>query len=496
MGKVKFIISVRAIGNNLIASGVALLCGLLFAPIFFRLLGAEEFGIFGMAQLFIGTYTLLEFGAGAYVVRELAKSLTVDDGGKSARKIVHFGIIFLLLSSCAAALLLMLTALPILDIWSPDFYDALSGMVLLVAILLALTIVQVFLTSFLSGCQMQNVAAWFNASSWILRITLGWVWLTCHTASAKTLLMSQILAMMLVILVEIFYVRAALIKRAAMPQITGGFPEFGAVLKGYLRFSMSYFPATLLGFLISSLDRIILMRSLSKAEFGCFTVAKNLVNGMFAMSQSLTNYAYPSFASSLNDREALRKAFWGLQFALILLLLPTISCLLSSPDQFMALYSGGKVSGGEIAWYLTFLTVGFIFSMTGSLSQTLAVASGNERSYFLGNCLALLVVIFGWGLFEMNGVLADFLLFSALSAAISTVISLYVVEKNVSPGLLKALVLPGWILPWLLAACTWTMTTFLLDSSWLRVGVMLVAALIFVSVPNYLIYRKEGRRKN
>lgn len=494
MSEVTSPVLARAIGNNLIASSASLVCGLLFAPIFFRMLGAEEFGVFGVAQVFVGVYALLEFGAGAYVVRELAKALTINDDGRTAQTIICFGSIFSILSSCFAAILLMLTALPILDIWQPNLHHALSSIVLQVALLLFFTLLQAFLGNLLSGCQLQNSATWFSACTWVLRIFLGWGWATWQTPNAAALLKSQILAIVLVVLVQVFFVRNVLKNRLAIPENLTVFSRIGSIWHAYLRFAISYYPANLLGSLIASLDRIVLVRWLGASEFGCFTVAKSLVSGMYALAQSLANYAYPAFASSLRNIDALRKMFLGLQFAMLLLFLPTIISLLTAPDLFMALYSGGRVFGEQIAWYLVFLVSGFFFSMTGTLAHTLMLASGNERSYFLGSCISLFVAILGWSILEITGLVWCFLFITAMSPAAATCVWLYIAEKKAFPQLFIKLVLPGWLAPWALAVIMLLIVNSLLANSWLKIGIMLMGSLICVIAPNYLMYRTNRRQ--
>lgn len=486
-------ITVRAIGDNLIASAITLICGLGFAPIFFRALGAEEFGVFGMAQLLVGAYSLLEFGSGAYLVRELAKSLAASDDGRQAKSVVQFGIVFCLLSAAAGAVLLFLTAVSILSLWSPGFHAALSSIVHLVATLAFLTMVQVFLASLLSGCQLQNVAAWFSACSWILRLALGWFWLSRVPPSAGTLLESQIFVVFFVVLAQALFVWDRLRQRAAMPKFSGILLQSRSVWKGYLRFGSHYFPATILGFLASNVDRILLMRVLGATEFGCFTVAKNLVSGMFAIAQVVTSYAYPVFAASQRDRDGLLRSYFGMQFALAFLLLPPVVALLAAPEFLMTFYSGDKTLADRIAWYLTLLIVGFVLSMTGSLAQTLLVATGREKSYLNSISLSLAVVALGWVVFEMTGSLRDFFLISAISAAMSSALSLYVAEKNSILGLTRSLLLPGWLLPWLLGLFVVLVSPAAAGRSWIGVAVIFTCGLISAVLPNHFVYRARRR---
>jgi O-antigen/teichoic acid export membrane protein len=486
-------VSVRAIGNNLVASAITLVCGLGFAPVFFRILGAGEFGIFGIAQLLIGVYSLLELGSGAYVVRELAKALAVSDDGRQAKSVVQFGISSCVLSACAASLLLAFTATSILNAWSPDFYVALSGIVHLVAGLTFLTMIQTFLNSLLSGCQLQSVATWFSACNWVLRLTIGWFWLTWLPQTARVLLESQIFVLSLVLLVQTIFVFWCLRQKAAMPGPMRTFYRLTDVWKGYWKFLVHYFPATLLGFLVSNLDRIILMRSLGATEFGCFTIAKNLVNGMLALSQAITGYAYPVFASTFNDHLVLSRSFFRLQFALALLLLPPVITLLALPELLMALYSGDNVLGAQIAWYLVFLVAGFVMSMTGSLAQTLVVAAGQEKIYLYGICLSLVGVLFGWGVFEVTESLQDFFIISVTSAAISSAFLLYFTEKKTLPRLALTLLFPGWLLPCLIGLCMIFVGRTLIGTSWIGMLLSLVFGLIAVLVPNLWVYALHVR---
>ncbi len=487
---------IRAIGNNLTASAISLFCALVFAPIFLRILGAEQFGIFGVAQILIGTYSMLELGAGAFVVRELAKSLSSLDGGiEEARLVVKFGISFCIVSSGVAALLVIWTALFMLSFWSPEFQNALSEIMHLIAALVFLSIVQVFLASLLSGYKLQNVAAWFGACSWVLRLVIGWFWLSSVQPSTGTLLESQIFAVTLVVLAQVLFVWDLLRKKGVMFKFSTMLVDTRTVWNSYIKFSVHYFPATLLGFLTSNLDRILLMRILGAVEYGCFTVAKNLVSGMFAVSQVITSYAYPVFAASLGDRYRLAQFYFGLQLMLGLLLVPSVLVLLTATEFLMNFYSGDAVLTEIIIWYLAFLIIGFVFSMTGALAQTLLVASGRERSYLLSVFLALACVLLGWGWFEVTGSLRDFLLISAVSSAMSSLLSLHVVGKNLLTGLMIRLLVSGWLFPWVLGMSILILFPNELSKSWAGVVLILMAGLISVWLPNYFSNEVWNRRR-
>ena len=69
------LVSFKSVNLTLVSMCVCMICGILFGVIFFRIIGAESFGIYGAVQLLIAFYLLLEFSVGPFLIRELSSSI-------------------------------------------------------------------------------------------------------------------------------------------------------------------------------------------------------------------------------------------------------------------------------------------------------------------------------------------------------------------------------------------------------------------------------------
>lgn len=108
----------------------------IYTPVMLRLLGREEYGLYGIASSFMGYINLLNFGISGTIVRYIVKYRALNDKQGEERM---FGLFVKIYSAIGAAILVAGTALAI----NLDFYDrSLTGeeLVLLKKLVLIMTL--------------------------------------------------------------------------------------------------------------------------------------------------------------------------------------------------------------------------------------------------------------------------------------------------------------------------------------------------------------------
>ena len=130
--------------------------------------------------------------------------------------------------------------------------------------------------------------------------------------------------------------------------------------------------------------------------------------------------------------------------------------VLAASEFWMTYYSGDFESGILVSKYLVFLIFGLFTTLTGLLAQTLLVANGHEKLYFLTNLIMLILIVIVIGLTELFGLsrgqdsqLAITILLTAF--AVSPLVNIAVViraeQKQMIPFIFKSILVPLWLVP-------------------------------------------------
>ena len=455
------LVSFKSFNITLLGMCICMVCGILFGIIFFRIIGAENFGIYGAVQLLLAFYLLLEFSVGPFLIRELSSSISSKTGKRV--NYIFFGLFVGTTVAIFAAVSYYMTAVFIFSVFSPEKSIEVEPLVLSSSWLLFCIMVQLIISSFFNGLQLQHLAMTSNAIVWCLRIILGVLFIDHVNPDIGTLINTHLVSIIAVIFMQLTYLKSKYSIKISIKSVEITYNEFSSIFNEYLDFSRKYYIATLLGFLCSSIDKIVFLRLMGSYEFGCYTLAKNISTGLGSIIQAVVSHAYPTLTSKMGHHKELFGTIYIYQAILLILIAPILAFILSAPEYLMTFYSGNAESGVLISKYSIFLVFGVFFSGAAALIQTLLVASGNEKFILWINILMLCLIGGVFGIGEFIGLSNDqnklqfttiLLITFAVSPLVSIAMSLVAERQKLILNTFKTITAPLWcvVMPLLLFA--------------------------------------------
>lgn len=445
------LVSFKSVNLTLVSMCVCMICGILFGVIFFRILGAENFGIYGAVLLLLSFYLLLEFSVGPFIVREL--SSVIKNNERTKTDYIFFGLSIGILVAIFASVLFYGTVVFIFSFLSPEISIEIQPFVLSSSWLLLTMMVQLIISSFLNGLQLQHIAMNFNAVIWCLRIALGFLFIDQVNPKIETLINTHLVSILAVIIMQIVYLKFKFNIQISIACIKITENAFFSILHDYLNFTRKFYPATLLGFFYSSIDKIIFLRLMGSYEFGCYTLAKNISTGLGSLIQAVVTHAYPTLSSKVGQDKELLGVIFIYQAILLVLVTPISAVILAAPEYLMNYYSGGEESGVLVSKYLVFLIFGVFFSAIAAISSSLLVASGNEKFFLWTNFLILFCLGCVVGIGELIGLskvhnqsyfIMILLIVFAVSPLMHVALSLVAEYQKLIPNTFKTIIVPLW----------------------------------------------------
>lgn len=284
---------------NYLGQGWAALMGLAFIPVYIHYLGVEAYGLIGIFALLQVWLSLLDMGMSPVLSREMARFIGGAHNTQSIRnllrsiEIIGFGV----------------AALVALGIWAASGWlatdwlrvgqlsvDAVARAFALMGIVTALRFIENIYKSSLVGLQRQVVLNVVTSAMATLR-GLGAVGILMWVSPTieAFFLWQGIVSVISVGLFALFVYQSL----HAAP-MAGRFSP--AALQGVWRFAAGTITLTLLGFLLSQTDKLILTKLLSLEEFGYYSLAFTVASSVRLLAQPVDQGVYPRLTALFQQK--------------------------------------------------------------------------------------------------------------------------------------------------------------------------------------------------
>jgi len=293
---------------NYLGQGWTALMGIAFLPLYIKYLGIEAFGLIGLFAVLTAALAVLDLGMKPTLGREMARFTGGHHDSQAIRDLLRsiewigIGIAMLIVSAIAlgsnwlASGWLQIDELPVSTV-----AQALSIM----GLVIALRFVEGIYRSSIIGLQRQVSYNIVNSFMATLRaggavLILAWVSPTIEAFFYWQALMSLV---SLGALAWLTYVAIPANIR------TGRFST--SALRGVWRFAGGIFGITVLGMLLTQIDKVLLSKLLSLTDFGFYALAAMVAGALYMMAAPITQAWYPRLCElhARNDVEGMATAY-------------------------------------------------------------------------------------------------------------------------------------------------------------------------------------------
>lgn len=393
----------RNIQANFVGLLVASIASVLSAPLIYRHLGREGYGLLGLFMLVLGMLPVIDLGVLPGVSRAVAwyRGSAGDGSGKILT-------MFRLASTFMAGLVVVLLAIALVLVLLHPSFAQVAGMhgshrlgpvLVLMAVALSIRMYCGLLRAFLMAMERQVQANMVHSVATLLR-TLGALAFAVFT---KSDIQGFFLFQVLVSLSEFVVYRR--IVRGVLPRSAAPVPM--PELLGHLRFGVSVSVLGLAWMLISNTDKILLGLSLSLSSYGQYSLAVHIAGALLLATAPVHAAVLPRLtllSASGNENDFIR--IYGVASALTVVIgVGAVTAIGLVGPQFVAFAEGGVSPGDSdyIAEIAFIYAIGYIAVAVSSLTYLMQSARGTVRLHAIGTALQAIVNTPLVGYFAMTG---------------------------------------------------------------------------------------------
>lgn len=381
----------KNVAANFIGNGWSALIAILVVPLYIKFLGVEAWGVVGIYISLQSVCVLLDLGLTATLNRELARLSVRQDTAQEMRNLVRT----LELIYWAVAILIgvsIFVAAPVMaNHWLKA--DQLSAKTLQDAIRLmavATTLQWPFglYSAGLSGLQRQVVLSSINVGMATLR---GLGALVILWKISPTL---QALFIWLVVMSMSQTCLVGLVLWRSLPRTETTSTFQSTLLRNTWRFSVGMGGITILGVIITQMDKAILSRMLNLKMFGYYILAGTVATGLYLLVAPISSALHPRFTQlvTVGDEQGLKELYHDSCQFMSVVILPITMVIAFFAREILFLWTGNATTAENTHLILSILIVGTGLNGLVNLPYALQVAYGWTRLAFSLNLVAVIVL--------------------------------------------------------------------------------------------------------
>lgn len=368
------------------------LMGVVFIPLYIRVLGIEAFGLVGLMLSIQTLSTLLDFGMGGMLNREISRRIHDAEKAGTLAALVRTLETLAWPIAAAIAVMIWLVSDPLAAHWLHPHAlarETTAHAITIMGLAVALIWPSNFYANGLSGLECQPILNFINAAFATLRgagvlVVLYWIsptiaafmWWYAAMGACQSLLSA-----------------VALWRR--LPPSRGPVRFSFAEIRGTHRFAGGLVAISVLSITVMQLDRIVVSAVRPLEELGYFSLALSVAAGMGRMIQPMFNALYPRYSRLVvaGDRMALSQLYHLSNQYLAVVIAAVSAVLIVFSKDVLYLWTGDAALAAVAAVPLSILVAGTAFNGLMNLPYALQLAHGWTRLTIGANLVALILGI-------------------------------------------------------------------------------------------------------
>jgi len=363
--------------------------GVVFIPLYIKLLGIEAFGLVGLMLSIQALSMLFDLGMGGVLNRELARRVHNASAAHTLGDLVRTFEWLVWPIALMIVAVVWLASGPLANHWlHPEHLSraTTAHAIAIMGLAVALQWPSSFYANGLSGLERQPILNLINAGFATLRgagvlVVLYWVsptigafmWWYAAMGACQSLVSAAALWHMLPI----------------DPQQRSAFRS--AELRVAGRFAGGLMAIMALSLMLTQLDRIVISAMLPLEELGYFSLAMSVAAGMGRMIQPMFNALYPRYSRlvSLGQQESLTHLYHLSNQCLAVVIAAIAAVLIFFSQDVIYLWTGDAATAAKLAAPLSILVAGTALNGLMNLPYALQLANGWTRLTVGVNLVAL-----------------------------------------------------------------------------------------------------------
>jgi O-antigen/teichoic acid export membrane protein len=379
---------------NLIGRAWVAVAGIVFVPVYVRLLGVEAYGLVGFAATLQVGLSLLDVGLATTLNRELARMRASGETGTAQRQrdLVRTLEIIYWLAALAIVALVELAAPTIAARWlHPERLStgSVEHAVRLTGITIALQFPFTLYEGGLLGIGRQvalNVVLVVGAALRFGAVVAVLLWVS---QTIEAFFAWQVLVSGLQTVAGGWLLWTALPRRVPRPRFRR------ALLTEVWRFAAGMAGISLTAVVLTQMDKVVLSKLLTLSAFGYYTLATVAAGALYVLFLPLFQAVFPRFARlvALGDSLALSALYHRSAQALAALLLPAATVLALFSYEVMLLWTRSADAAAATRTVLALFAVGTALNGLMNVPYALQLASGWTRLALYANLVAIALLL-------------------------------------------------------------------------------------------------------
>lgn len=366
--------------------------GLVFVPVYIKFLGVEAYGLIGVFATLYACFALLDVGLAPTLSREMARYTCGAHSPQGIRDLLRtlefiYGVLTVMI-----ALLVWAIAPWLAGTWLQAGQlprSTVTGALTIMGGVISLRLWEGLYKGALQGMQRM---VWLNAASALLA-TFRWA----GAAAVVAWISPRIEAFFIwqggvSLLGTVVFVRETY---GTLPSVEHNSRFTSHALSGIWRFSVGLLAITVLGLLLSQMDKIILSHALSLETYGFYMVAATAASVLFQLIYPITNAVYPRLTelATRGDQAGLAEIYHrGCQLMSVIIIPPTLTTALFA-EPLLSIWTRNSSVAEKTAPIVVPLVLGTMCNGFMNLPYMLQLAYGWTGLALRVNFVAVALII-------------------------------------------------------------------------------------------------------
>ena len=383
------------LGRNLAANAGgqawSFLLNIVALPVYLHLLGPESYALVGFGLTVQVWATLLDAGMSPTLARDMAR---LKSGALPEREVHSF--VRSLDWICLALVAIICLAGYLTrgwwgEAWFQDHRLAPDMVGDAVALIIAFSVIRWaagLYRSAVMGLERQVLANAVSAAGNTLRL-LGAIPILAWVPDPRLMFAAWVIFAMIELALFRLIVRASFATRLPLFHFSGATLKHRAGLAGGIAF------LSVVWILITQLDKLVLARLLPMAEYGYFSLAVVLSNGILMVAVPIAQAYQPrlTIAATTGREEELRRLFHDATQLTVLATFVPAAVIAAFPFALVQLWTGDAAAARAVAPYLGYYLAGSALVGLAGLIYGLQLAYGNVRLHVAAHIVFAIVLL-------------------------------------------------------------------------------------------------------
>lgn len=361
-------------------------------PVYIALLGVEAFGLVGFFSVLLATLQVLELGLGVVINREIAQTRFIPERFQNTRDLFKSLEAIYWVVGLILAIVIYLSAPFIAGEWLNNEHQdeaVVENAVRLMGLAIAFSWPTSLYVGCLRGLEKQVLLNLVQIASGTLRTGGALLILWQVSATVEAFFLWQLAAS------AISTIAIAIVCWRVLPHRIRSAKISLSPLRDVWRFTMGLSATTVVTFLLSNFDKVVLSKSLSLSAFGAYNVANQMNAASRLIPGAVYKALFPRFSLlyATNDQDALAKIFHNGSQLIALVVFPASVTLAMFSAEILQLWLRNAQVAESAANIASVLLLGSALNAALGIPYLMTVASGWSMYGFYQNLISAIVIV-------------------------------------------------------------------------------------------------------